>query len=66
MKSHETFTPDLEQQFLLMNALQDGFLAKSKKLFGKPFENDPAYRGMLFILSLMTCRNFVEATPYQR
>jgi hypothetical protein len=66
MKSHEAYTPDLEQQFLLMNALQDGFLAKSKKLFGKPFENDPAYRGMLFILPLMTSRNFVDATADQR
>ncbi len=42
-------------------SLQDGFLNKSKELFGEDIKNDPQYPGMLFILPLLETRHFFGA-----
>jgi hypothetical protein len=42
--------------------LQDGFLAKSKKVFGATVAGDPAYDGLPFVLPLLQARHFLEAS----
>jgi hypothetical protein len=44
-------------------ALQDGFLAKSKAVFGQSIANDPSYAGIPFVLPLLQARHFMEASP---
>lgn len=47
-------------------SLRDAFLARSKEAFGAAFREDPAYRGMAFILPLLTGASLVSATPDER
>jgi hypothetical protein len=44
-------------------ALQDGFLAKSKEVFGQALVDHPSYRGIPFVLPLLQARHFMEASP---
>ena len=39
-------------------SLLDGFLDKSKELFGKGLEDNPEYPGILFILPLLATQDF--------
>lgn len=39
-------------------ALKDGFLAKSKELFGEDLQRDPQYPGMIFMLPLLESQQF--------
>lgn len=41
----------------------DGFLAKSKQLFGSDMEKDPQFRGLSFILPLLSSRDFFAQPP---
>ena len=66
MTTHEAYTPDLERQFAMLNSLQDDFLAKSKEIFGTPFRQKPGYRGLAFIVPLLSSRSFLDSTPEQR
>src|SRR5579883_256539 len=66
MTTHEAYTPDLERQFAMLNSLQDNFLPKSKELFGPAFRQDPSYRGLPFIVPLLSSRSFLDSTPEQR
>ncbi len=43
--------------------LQDGFLAKSKAVFGGAVLDDPAYSGLPFVLPLLQARHFMDASP---
>jgi len=47
-------------------ALRDAFLNKSKEVFGEPFREDPSYKGMAFILPLLSSQSILDATPEQR
>ena len=64
--SHEAYNPESERQYAMLAALQDGFLAKSKQKFGEPFREDPSYRGLLFVLPLLSGASLVNATPDAR
>jgi hypothetical protein len=44
-------------------ALQDGFLAKSKAVFGEVLKEDPSYPGIPFVLPLLQAGHFMEASP---
>jgi hypothetical protein len=66
MTSHEAHTTDSDRQYAMVASLQDDFLAKSKLKFGEPFREDPSYRGLLFVLPLMTSASLTEATPDAR
>ena len=44
-------------------ALQDGFLAQSKEVFGHVLADDPSYPGIPFVLPLLQARHFMEASP---
>jgi hypothetical protein len=43
-------------------ALQDGFLARSKAVFGHALQDDPSYAGIPFVLPLLQARHFMEAS----
>ncbi len=47
-------------------SLRDAFMAKSKALFGVGMEEDVSYPGMVYIIPLLTCGNFLTATPEDR
>jgi len=49
---------DVEGALASAGALRDGFLAKSKELFGTGLEDEPVYKGLLFILPLLTTADF--------
>jgi len=49
---------DFEQVQTKAFALLDGFLPKSKELFGAGLEQDPQYRGLLFIIPLLGASDF--------
>jgi hypothetical protein len=57
----------------LMNAeiekaysMRDGFLAKSKAIFGEPLREDSSYKGLMFVLPFFTAKNLTNATAEQR
>ena len=60
MTSHEAYTPNSDRQFAMVASIQDGFLAKSKLKFGEPFREDPSYRGLLFVIPLLTSASLTE------
>ena len=49
---------DLEGMLQTASAMQDPFLANSKKLFGPGLEHDPQFEGLLFILPLLASADF--------
>ncbi len=64
--SHPAYNPESDRQYAMLMSLRDGFLAKSKEMFGKPFQQDPSYRGLLFVLPLLTGSGLVSADPEAR
>jgi hypothetical protein len=49
---------DLDGALATAGAMKDGFLPKSKELFGAGLEQEPRYEGLLFILPLLTSADF--------
>ncbi|HLH05057.1 MAG TPA: hypothetical protein VKX25_19975 [Bryobacteraceae bacterium] len=49
---------DLPGIFASTSALANPFFAKSKKLFGLGLEHDPQFRGLLYILPLLSSKDF--------
>ena len=49
---------DLDALYAKTFALLNGFLTQSKQLFGAGLENDPQFRGLPFILPLMSSADF--------
>jgi hypothetical protein len=66
VKSLPVYDPNMQSDIDAAYSLRDAFLAKSKATFGKPFMKDPAYRGMAFILPLLSSQSILNATPEQR
>lgn len=64
--SHPSFSPRLADGLAAAYSMKDGFLEKSKELFGEPFRDDPSYEGLPFVLPLLSSTSFVEATTEQR
>jgi hypothetical protein len=54
----QNFDPDRTRA--RSSALLEGFLAKSKQLFGAGLEHHPQFRGILFIVPLLSAGNFLE------
>ena len=62
MMKHPMFKKfDVQRVHQQTFSLQDGFLQKSKELFGEDIKNDPQYPGMFFILPLLETRHFFAA-----
>jgi hypothetical protein len=66
IRSHPSFSADIEADYQMAMSMQDGFLQKSKEMFGEPFRNDPAYEGFVFILPLLNAEAAVSAEPKER
>jgi len=49
---------DLDAALATASAMQDSFLPKSKELFGAGLENEPCFKGLLFIVPLLTSGDF--------
>jgi hypothetical protein len=49
---------DLEETFSNSSSLMDGFHSKSKQLFGSGLEHDPQFRGLLYIVPLLSSGEF--------
>lgn len=64
--SHPAFNPNMEGDIAAAHSLKDGFLKKSKELFGEPFRDNPAFDGLLFVLPLLNSSSFLQATIEQR
>lgn len=47
-------------------SLQDGFLEKSKVMFGEPLRQDSAYDGIPFVLPYLQAKHFLEANAETR
>ena len=57
---------EMKSQMTAVYSLRDAFLAKSKERFGEPFQSDPSYKGLMFVLPLFTSETLVQSTPEQR
>jgi len=49
---------NLEERLARTLALKDAFLSKSKQLFGADLQQEPHYRGLLYILPLLGTKDF--------
>jgi hypothetical protein len=49
---------DLEGMIKTAVSLQDGFLSKSKQLFGAGLEDDPQFKGLLYVVPLLQTSDF--------
>jgi hypothetical protein len=47
-------------------AMKDGFLAKSKELFGAGLEEEPEYEGYSYIVPLLETKDFFTQPPATR
>ena len=63
MTSHPAYSGTLPKQFEMAQSFQDDFLARSKLIFGEPFREDPSYKGLPFILPLLTAASILQAVP---
>lgn len=67
MKTHPLFRQaNFEEKLAGIYSLKDPFLADLKKVFGEPFQNEPSYPGMLFVLPLFDSDSLLASTAEQR
>ncbi len=66
IKTHPGYSDTMQAEIAAAYCLRDAFLARSKQVFGTPFESDPDYKGMLFVLPLLTGASLVQATSEER
>lgn len=68
LSKHPQFAPLLadnavEKMMSSLERLASPFFPRSKKIFGKGLEDDLSYRGLKFIVPLLSTESFREATP---
>ncbi len=67
MRTHPLFEKmDVQPKLSGAYALGDGFLAKSREMFGDVFRDDPSYEGILFVVPLLQSRHFLRASAGER
>ena len=66
VKKLSVYDANMQDNIQAAYGLRDTFLAHSKEVFGEPFRNDPAYKGMAFILPLLSSASLLEATAEER
>jgi hypothetical protein len=63
MEAHGT---DIEGRLRGTYAMQESFLQKSKNVFGQSIADDPSFKGLPFVLPLLSSRYFFDAGPERR
>lgn len=66
MTSHPAHSGSLPKQYEMAQSFKDDFLAQSKLVFGTPFQNDPSFEGLPFVLPLFTASSLLDASSMQR
>ena len=66
IKTHPGYSDTMQAEIAAAYSLRDSFLARSKQVFGTPFASDPSYKGMLFVLPLLTGASMVQAPSEER
>jgi hypothetical protein len=56
---------DFDGALATASAMQDGFLPKSKGLFGAGLEKEPRFQGLLFILPLLYSQDFLNQSAQE-
>ncbi|NYF78654.1 hypothetical protein [Granulicella arctica] len=64
--SHPAYSDSIHSEIQAVYSLRDKFLAHSKNVFGEPFRKTPSYKGLMFVLPLLTSTSLLDATVEQR
>jgi hypothetical protein len=64
--SHPAYSDSIHSEIQAIYSLRDNFLAHSKEVFGEPFRKTPSYKGLVFVLPLLSSASLLEATVEQR
>ncbi len=66
VKKMSIYDPNMQEAIQAGYSLRDTFLPRSKEVFGAAFKQDPAFKGMAFILPLLNSESLLQATPEER
>jgi hypothetical protein len=65
-RTHPAFDKDFEAKLSSVFSMKDGFLKKSKEVFGEPLRADPAYDGIPFVIPLLRAEDLLSASAETR
>lgn len=64
--SHPAYTHGTDKEIQAMYSLQDSFLQRSKQMFGESLRSDANFKGLLFVLPLLSGRLATAASAEER